>query len=66
MMKLIKLIILFFIISTFQVLMVSPISTSANEIGNIEKITLEVRESNFGAIEMYRKLNYISAKEAAP
>lgn len=33
-----------------------------NEIGNIEKITLEVRESNFGAVEMYRKLNYVSVK----
>lgn len=42
--------------------MMSYITDRVNEIGNIEKITLEVRESNVSAIEMYRNLKYLSAK----
>ena len=32
------------------------------EIGNIDKITLEVRVSNIAAINMYKKLNYVADK----
>ncbi len=42
--------------------MMNYVHERVHEIGNIEKITLEVRESNISAVEMYRKLNYVSVK----
>ena len=42
--------------------MMNYVIDKVNQIGNIEKITLEVRESNHGAVEMYKKLKFYTAK----
>ena len=43
-------------------MMMHDILKKANLIKNMEQITLEVRNSNYGAIKLYENLNFISEK----